>query len=175
MLEDFKAFVHELELDHFQSDEFLVSTERSGNAIPPPALWPNLGATALILDEVRKHFGRALVITSCYRAADFNLRAGGTTRSNHQAFTAADFGVAGAAPADIAELLRSWRGRWFAAPSRFERVQLPIPGAKPVPFAELLWRQGAAGEEFQFAGGIGKYTRFTHLDTRGLNNSWSGH
>lgn len=174
MLDEFRAFVRGLELDHFQPDEFLVSTDRSGNAFPPRALWPNLGATALILDQVRKHFGRALVITSCYRAGVYNEQVGGTVRSNHQAFTATDFGVAGASPADVAALLRGWRGRWFAAPSRFERIRLEIPGAGSVPFAELSWRQGALSAEFQFTGGVGEYSRFTHLDTRGLNHTWSG-
>ena len=174
MLEEFNDFIRDLKLDHFQPDEFLVSTDRPGNSFPPQPLWPNLVATALILDQLRKHFGRPLVITSCYRAIDYNQQVGGTPRSNHQAFTATDFGIAGHSPAEVSTLLRDWRGRWFAAPAMIERVRVDIPDVEPVPFAELTWRTGASGEEFQFAGGVGEYSRFTHLDTRGLNHTWSG-
>ncbi len=170
----FESFIASLQLKFFKPDEFLVATERPGNEPPPARLWPNICATALVLDRVRKHFGRATVITSCYRSEVYNRQVGGVARSNHKAFTAVDFGVAGVSPPAVAALLRSWRGEWFAAPLKFERVQLELPDGGSVPFAELAWRDGAAGPEFQLAGGVGEYSRFTHLDTRGLNHTWSG-
>ena len=77
MPQSFHAFIDELGLLHFQADEFLVATERPLNEAPPPMLWPNICATAIVLDQVRKHFGRATVITSCYRSQAYNGKVGG--------------------------------------------------------------------------------------------------
>lgn len=183
MTEGFAQYFDRFGIRHFAAREFLVSTNRPGNTLPPEFMWPNIVPTALVLDELRAHFDSPIVVTSCYRAPDYNRQVGGTPRSNHQAFTAADFGVAGVSPAEVAEFLRSWRGRWFRAPERIPRVPVEVPvddpdadgDARKIPFAELEWRESDGVVEFQLAAAVGEYARFTHLDTRGTNNSWSGH
>ena len=131
-IERVEAYLDDLGLEHFQPYEFLIATDRPGNERPPLAILPNIVPTAIVLDAVRKHYGRAIVITSCYRAPAYNRRVGGARLSQHQAFTATDFGVAGTPARDVAELLRSWRGRWFDAPRRISRICARNSSTSPV-------------------------------------------
>ncbi len=170
----FSAFIASLELRYFQPSEFLVGLER-GNTEPPPWLWPNIALTAIILDRARAHFRRSITITSSHRSPVYNRAVGGSRRSQHPAFTAVDFKVRGVDPARVAELLIEWRGRLFELPITVERVPF-VAQAGPVPFAEIqTWTlRGGKASMMRFAGGIGIYRTFTHLDTRGINSTWRG-
>lgn len=169
----FNQFVSSLELRYFRGYELLINTDRTGNEPPPQEIWPNIVATVRLLDLVRAHFRRPIVITSGYRAPEYNRKVGGAPLSQHQAFTALDFGVAGISPPEVGRLLRSWRdeGKWIPVPFLPERVQWQGPGGK-IPFKRLPFRDGDNGPEVKFVGGIGVYNRFTHLDTRGINTNW---
>ena len=54
-----------------------------------------------ILQNVRDHFGKAVVITSAYRTLSHNKKAGGASGSRHLTGEAADFTIKGISPAKI--------------------------------------------------------------------------
>lgn len=169
----FEDYFESLALRHFEPAEILINTERPGNQLPPHELWPNIAPTVKLLDEVREHFGRPVVITSCYRAPDYNRRIGGKPLSQHQAFTAVDFAVSGVPSARVAQFLRQLRdgGHWIELPAAPARVRVTAP-AGPVPFGELPIRTGGGRPAVRFVGGVAAYPTFTHLDTRGVNANW---
>ena len=58
--------------------------------------------TMEILQAVRDHYGRSVVITSGYRCADWNRHVGGASNSQHLYGRAADFKVSSVAPKFVA-------------------------------------------------------------------------
>ena len=61
-----------------------------------------------VLQKIRAHFGKAVIINSAYRTTAHNKKVGGTSNSQHLYGTAADIKVSGVAPklvADYAETL----------------------------------------------------------------------
>lgn len=60
-----------------------------------------------ILQKVRDHFGRAVIITSGYRTGSHNKRVGGVSNSRHLTGEAADFTVSGVSPARVGYFLES--------------------------------------------------------------------
>lgn len=168
-------FLASLRLRHFAPDELLYATDRPNNAEPPRELWPNIALTATLLDELRESFGRAIRITSCYRAPSYNRIVGGEPRSQHLAWSAIDFQVSGVAPAIAAARLREWRGRLVRLAVQVERVAL-ASAAGMVPFAPLptFDERGGSGSVVEWKGGVGEYSTFVHVDSRGLNHSWTG-
>lgn len=66
-----------------------------------------------VLEKIRLHFGKPVVITSGYRTERHNEKSGGAAYSRHKYGMAADITISGVAPADIAayaETLLSGRG-----------------------------------------------------------------
>lgn len=55
-----------------------------------------------ILQNVRDHFRKAVVINSAYRTPTYNKKVGGATYSQHQYGTAADIRISGVAPKQVA-------------------------------------------------------------------------
>ncbi|WP_419912227.1 YcbK family protein [Hoeflea sp.] len=64
-----------------------------------------------ILDDVRHHFGRDVVITSGYRSAEHQRRIGGVSGSKHITCEAADIQVPGIDKWELATYLRGLPGR----------------------------------------------------------------
>ncbi len=142
----FDEFIKGLDLQHFDTDEFLVlggahSTPggrcEGKNTYPPQSLWDNIAKTAVAIDTFRKRIGKPIAITNAYRGPAYNACIGGATASQHMKFCALDFKVSGMAAPDVAMALRVLRDR-----------------------------------EHLFIGGIGRYNSFTHIDTRGINATW---
>ena len=70
-------------------------------------------ALVSILQKIREHFGKALIITSGYRTPGHNKACGGAAYSQHLYGRAADFKIAGVGPdtvAAYAETLLPGRG-----------------------------------------------------------------
>ncbi len=161
MRERLIAFLESLELRHFAPEEFLINTDRPGNTLPPEEIWGNIALTAAVLDHVRYHFQKPAVITSCYRAPEYNRRIGGRPLSQHKAFTAIDFSISSVPAREVALFCMQTRGEGFLLPPGVQRQQWG--GA---PFKAIIGNT--------FVGGIGSYSRFVHIDTRGINVTWRG-
>lgn len=56
-----------------------------------------------LLQNIRDHFGRAVVINSGYRTASYNTKVGGATNSQHVQGTAADIVISGVTPLEVAQ------------------------------------------------------------------------
>ncbi len=64
-----------------------------------------------LLDRVRRHYGREIIVTSGYRSPRHNRSAGGARGSRHTTCEAADIQVPGVSKWDLAKYLRTVRGR----------------------------------------------------------------
>lgn len=56
-----------------------------------------------VLQKIREHFGKPVVLNSGFRTASYNKKVGGATYSQHQYGTAADIRISGVSPKKIAE------------------------------------------------------------------------
>lgn len=83
-------------------------------------------ALVSILQKIREHFGKALIITSGYRTPAHNKASGGAAYSQHLYGRAADFKVAGVGPdtvAAYAETLLPDRGGIGVYPPKAGRAE----------------------------------------------------
>ena len=143
-MNDFRTFTEyfdSLGIVHFSAEEFTsyFHVHRRGvtNSEPPREMWPNIAPTIRIIDRLRGHFGRPIVILSSYRSPAYNRAIGdAATKSYHMQFRALDIAVAGRTPRQVFDQLADWR---------------------------------VAGK---FTGGLGLYSTFVHIDTRGYNATW---
>ena len=69
-------------------------------------------ALPVLLQAIREHFGRAVVITSGYRTAAHNTAVGGAKSSQHLLGRAADIQVAGVSVEDVAAYAESLMPDW---------------------------------------------------------------
>ena len=60
-----------------------------------------------VLQQIRDHFGKAVIITSAFRTASHNKKVGGATYSQHCYGKAADIKVSGVAPSKVAEYVET--------------------------------------------------------------------
>ena len=60
-----------------------------------------------ILEAIRAHFEKPVIITSGYRTPEHNAKIGGAVKSQHMLGLAADIKIAGVKPADIASYART--------------------------------------------------------------------
>lgn len=130
-----------LGIKHFTAEEFTsyFHVRRRGvtNSPPPAEIWENIAPTLKIVDELRAHLGRPIVLLSSYRSPAYNAAIdGAATKSYHMRFQALDIAVAGMSPRQVFHRLMQWRD---------------------------------AGK---FKGGLGLYSTFVHIDTRGSNATW---
>lgn len=73
---------------------------------PPPGLLPQLQETAELLQRIREHLQRPVIVTSAYRGPEVNRAVGGVTSSDHTRGQAADIVVpAYGTPYDVAKAL----------------------------------------------------------------------
>lgn len=56
-----------------------------------------------LLQKIRDHFGKAVVINSGYRTAAYNKKVGGASKSQHVQGTAADIVISGVSPLEVAQ------------------------------------------------------------------------
>lgn len=182
----FRAFVGSLRLIHLTADELLpyFANLRSGvsNAPPPPALWQNFGPTLLIVDAVRTRLGAPLHLTSSYRAPAYNRQLeGAAALSQHMAFRAADIQLAGIEPRAVHAALCAMRGTRLRIPAgaQFNAAGMVNGGSginPATPFSvsglQIQNPTAAADGSFTFAGGLGLYPTFVHVDCRGLQADW---
>ena len=100
---------------------------------------------AALLQKIRDHFGRPVVITSGYRTAEHNAAVGGSKSSQHLLGRAADFWVEG------------------------------VPVATVADYAEkLLPGRGGIGRYPKDAAHPSRKTGWVHIDTRTNKSRWKG-
>lgn len=90
---------------YFTEGEFAASSiaKRHGwdNTMPPEVLQNAIDLCENILDPVREHFGKPLIITSGYRSPKLNKAVGGSKTSQHTLGQAADIRVLGVSHWDV--------------------------------------------------------------------------
>ncbi len=62
---------------------------------------------AALLQEIRNHFGKPVIINSAYRTAEYNRKSGGSSKSLHLYGKAADIKIDGVSPYAIAKYCQS--------------------------------------------------------------------
>lgn len=80
---------------NFKVEEFACS-----DGSDPIFIAPKL---VTILQKIRNHFGKPVIINSAYRTVSKNKAVGGVTRSQHLYGTAADIHVIGVTPKEVAK------------------------------------------------------------------------
>lgn len=60
-----------------------------------------------VLQKIRDHFAKPVIITSAYRNDTYNKKVGGAGYSQHKYGTAADIYISGVSPATIAEFVET--------------------------------------------------------------------
>lgn len=98
---------------HFEPEEFTsyFNRKRDGarNSVPSSKLWPNILPTLQIVEELREHFDKPIVLLSSYRSPSYNRAVGGELASYHMKFQALDIAVAGVSPKEVFTVLKKWR------------------------------------------------------------------
>lgn len=85
--------------EHFNSNEFACKDGCGANQVETKLIE--------ILEEVRLHFGKPVIIMSGRRCEIHNKRVGGAAKSQHLYGTAADIKVKDVAPKTVADYLES--------------------------------------------------------------------
>lgn len=113
ILPTFDEWFEAMNFKHFKPDELTSYFRRYRgkvrNSPPPRALWENIVPTLRIVDNLRDHFGRPIVLLSSYRSEAYNKAVGGASKSFHRTFQALDIAVAGVSPNKVFQQLVKWR------------------------------------------------------------------
>lgn len=143
-----EVFIDSLGLRYFKGREFTPywSRVKNGvkNSIPAESLWPNIIRTLVVADELRHIAKSPLAVISSYRNPSYNQAVGGSVASYHMQFMALDLYPSSITAAKLHMLAKSLRGKKFKI----------------------------GNDTFNFRGGIGKYSSFVHIDTRGTDADW---
>ena len=84
-----------------------TTTRKGINNQPSAGVKANLEALVEhVLDPVREHFGKPVIVTSGYRSTRLNKAIGGSSTSDHCSGCAADFTVVGHSNREVCEWIR---------------------------------------------------------------------
>lgn len=131
--------------EHFTLEEFLKSQTAARLGIdntPSDAVIRNLQALCHnVLEPVRLHYMRPVVISSGYRSALLNHRIGGAATSQHRNGEAADFEVPGVANLEVA--------RWMEKQLNYDQLILEFytPGQPNSGWVHVSWRKPYRNQE----------------------------
>jgi len=95
--------------DHFTLEEFLFSQTAARLGIdntPTGEVVTNLTEVARYLEEIRRHFGRPVIVSSGFRCEKLNRAIKGSPTSAHRFGLAADFTVQGVPNIQVCEFIR---------------------------------------------------------------------
>lgn len=126
--------------EHFNLSEFQVSDTAARRGIDmtvPGELVPRLRLLCdHVLEPVRRHFGKPVVISSGYRPPKLNKIIGGSTTSQHSLAEAGDFEVPGVPNVVVAQ--------WIARNCRFDQLILEFvtPGVANSGWVHCSYRAG---------------------------------
>jgi len=85
--------------DNFDRDEFECECGCHGDTVDYELVQ--------VLEDVRQHFNRIVIINSGYRCLSHNILSGGSTNSQHTKGKAADFRVSGISEEEVVSYLES--------------------------------------------------------------------
>jgi len=110
----FEDYFSSLGIKNFSASEFTnyFHVHRRGvtNSEPPREIWGNIVRTIRIVDQLRDHFGKPIVLLSSYRSPAYNSAIGDAApKSYHMQFMALDIAVAGKTPRQVFDQLADWR------------------------------------------------------------------
>lgn len=91
------------------SSNFRVKEFACGDGTDAVFVAPRL---VMVLQSIRSHFGKAVIIHSGYRTPPYNTKVGGVSDSQHTYGTAADISINGVSVADVAAYARSIMPSW---------------------------------------------------------------
>jgi len=94
--------------EHFSFEELTRSAAARQHDLdntPPSHLMENMKLTAEALEQVRAHFGKPVLVTSCYRSPEVNSAVGGSPTSAHRYALAADFTVQGVPNLEVIQFI----------------------------------------------------------------------
>lgn len=96
-------------MKYFRLSEFCQSATAKSHGIdmtPPPAVSANIESLVNnVLDPLRAHLGKAIIVSSGYRPPALNKLVGGAATSQHATGCAADISVAGIPPKQLCEII----------------------------------------------------------------------
>ncbi len=124
----------------FRLSEFVASqtaARRGLDNTPPPAAIAALQTLCVeVLQPVRDHFARPVIVSSGYRAPAVNAAVGGSKTSQHMLGEAADIEIAGVSNYDLA--------KWIYANLRFDQLILEFytPGQPSSGWVHVSYRAG---------------------------------
>ncbi len=118
------------------------------NTEPPEILWPHIMPTLRVLDALRAQLKQPISLVSIYRSPAYNRAIGSTNPVNPRVLT----------------------GKGSQHP-RFSAADIKVRNISPAAVHAALLAMRRQGI---FAGGLGIYHSFVHIDTRGYNASWKG-
>ena len=98
-----RAYSLEQDGDKKVSEHFLIREFRCKDGSDPIFIAEMLPR---VLEEIRAHFGKPVIINSGYRTPPYNQSKGGAEHSQHMYGTAADIRIDGIHPADVADYAR---------------------------------------------------------------------
>lgn len=131
--------------EHFTWGELTVTANaalQDANRDVPDGLIPAARALATMLEAVRSHFGRPVVVHSAFRSYALNAATPGASKtSQHMRFEAADFHV------DGVSLLETFR--WIRDRSGLRYGQLILESRRPGP---PTWVHLSLGEPWRIPG-----------------------
>lgn len=147
-------YINGMQFKHFKGQEvtrYCYKNRNSvENSVPPSDKWQNIIPTLVVLDRFREEWGAPVKLNSVYRSPEYNrVIPNSSKKSQHVEFTAVDFHSSRGSPREWGALLKSYRGQTFHNP--------------------------ATDTSFTFAGGIGIYKTFAHLDTRGYDANFGNY
>lgn len=120
---------------YFTFGELTLTTHRTlaeeNRRVPEELLGAARDLCQTLLDPIREHFGRPLIVHSGYRCPALNAAIGGSPTSQHMAFEAADFHVNGADLDDV------WRWIWKDSGLRWGQLILEGPASAPPTWIHL--------------------------------------
>lgn len=95
----FNQSTHQIS-EHFKVREFAQKDFRCDKVIVDTELID-------VLEDIRAHFNKPVIVTSGYRTPEYNTKIGGVKNSQHTKGTAADIKVSGISAKEVQEYLKN--------------------------------------------------------------------
>jgi hypothetical protein len=138
---------------HFTLAELTTTSYKVANTPSSPVIIDNLRGVCLnVLEKVREHFGRPVIIHSGYRSPALNAAIpGSSNKSQHMTGEAADFHVSGYTVFEVA--------RWISENLEYDQLILEnfVPGIKTSGWVHCSYSKDNEGENLTKFKGSKKY------------------